>query len=370
MESQPTKTRLHNNLITSRSLTIETNSMSSSISKRWLAAIKAVLFVLVLWYVGRKGFELVRSEDWQRFQIQPLWLVLSAVLYLVGWLPSVLVWQRLMRQLGARPPFALSMKAYYFGHLGKYVPGKAVAIAVRTTTLQAVGVPVATSLSTAIVETLLVMGVGLGIGLALGPLLLPEEGWQHIPQFAHVLRQHVWLGPTVVATSASIAVPLTARWLMKFAQRKAKQPVVDAMPLGPTFDQQDWRRELIRGISMLTSTWFAQGLSLGCVLIALGAVDSVSLLDWMLWTGAIGLGNSLGFFVLFAPGGLGVREAILIAVLSPTVGQPTAIAASGLLRLAWLVGELIVAALLGWFVPTAAESQPKNTTSIPRSSRN
>lgn len=322
-----------------------------------IVAVKWVLFAVVLFYVVRKSVELTDAESLSNLTIRPLWLLAAGVLYLVGWLPSVVVWQRLMRVLGSQPPIVLTMKAYYLGHLGKYVPGKAAAILLRSSTLQAVGVPVGTSVLTAMLETLMVMGVGLALAIGLAPFLLPSAVWDSLPLSLSMLRTQSWLGPTIVLVGAMLAVPLAAESLFRFAARKARQReaaltagnenVTSATsPLELPNARRELVRELFAGVFALVPTWFAQGLSLGCVLLSIGVTEQFSFANWLLWTGAIGAGNSLGFFVLFAPGGIGVREGILIASLSPAIGDSNAVAAAALLRLLWLAAEVLAAGVL------------------------
>lgn len=54
--------------------------------------------------------------------------------------------------------------------------------------------------------------------------------------------------------------------------------------------------------------------------------------------GAVGLAYLVGFLAVFAPGGVGVREAVLVAVLADVVGAPAAAAAA----VAWRLLELAV----------------------------
>lgn len=330
-----------------------------------IAVMKWLLFAVVLVYVCRKAVELSDTASLARITLRPEWLTASALLYLAGWLPSVWFWQRLMAVLGASPPFMLAMKAYYLGHLGKYVPGKAAAILVRASTLQSAGVPISVSIMTAMIETLMVMGVGLALAIGCAPFLLPSSAWQSFPSSVLILREHVWLGPLVVFAGTLIAVPMAAESVLRFATRKARQRIAGlqsqcsvAVETQPTtsFSRPQLVKLLLAGVFAFLPTWFTQGLSLGCLLLSIGAVDAVTFPDWLLWTGAIGAGNSLGFFVLFAPGGLGVREGILIACLAPTVGNPAAVAASGLLRLVWLAAELVAAGSL-WLISKLKNSR-------------
>ena len=60
------------------------------------------------------------------------WLVLSGLLYLVGLLPEGLFWRRALRAMGQDAPLWRTLRAYFIGHLGKYVPGKAMVVVLRT----------------------------------------------------------------------------------------------------------------------------------------------------------------------------------------------------------------------------------------------
>jgi uncharacterized membrane protein YbhN (UPF0104 family) len=61
--------------------------------------------------------------------------------------------------------------------------------------------------------------------------------------------------------------------------------------------------------------------------------------------GAVGLSYFLGTVAVFSPGGVGVREAVLVGLLSSTTGAQAAVAAA----VAWRLLELLVElAILAW----------------------
>lgn len=62
----------------------------------------------------------------------------------------------------------------------------------------------------------------------------------------------------------------------------------------------------------------------------------------VLVVGALGLANAAGTVAVFAPGGVGVREAVLVALLAGSVGAPQAAAAA----VAWRLLELVAEAAL------------------------
>src|SRR5437899_602176 len=93
--------------------------------------VKAVLGLAIVIVIGRQfARDLRRPDLWQR----PLyhgWLWGAGGLYLGGLGFSAWYWQRLLRRLGERPAVGAIPRAYYLGHLGKYLPGKAWALLLR-----------------------------------------------------------------------------------------------------------------------------------------------------------------------------------------------------------------------------------------------
>ena len=71
-----------------------------------------------------------------------------------------------------------------------------------------------------------------------------------------------------------------------------------------------------------------------------------------LLTGAVALAAVAGFLSLL-PGGIGVRELVVTEVLTPLYGAVLGVAGAVLLRIVWLVCELLLSAILyGFHRPT------------------
>src|SRR5262249_25155183 len=97
----------------------------------------------------------------------PVALVQSGWLYLAGLGFSAAFWIGLTRSLGERLPVVAGVRAYYVSHLGKYVPGKAVALVVRTTLAAGAGCRPGIAVLTAVYETLTTMAAGSLLAAAL-----------------------------------------------------------------------------------------------------------------------------------------------------------------------------------------------------------
>ena len=90
-----------------------------------------MILLLVLWF-ARSTLLAARSQLTQAtWRLAPGWLVLSGLLYLLGMLFAGLYWYRVLRDLGQEPYLGETLRAYFIGHLGKYVPGKAMVIILR-----------------------------------------------------------------------------------------------------------------------------------------------------------------------------------------------------------------------------------------------
>jgi hypothetical protein len=311
--------------------------------------IKWVLFLVVFAFVGQKASELSLADDrkWAEFEVEWLWW--AAACYIVGWLPSVWFWRRMMIELGDSPGFLATTRAYYYGHLGKYVPGKALSLVIRSSVLKAEGVAISRSAITATIETLGVMGIGLAVWLALAPVTLPDELWQSFPAWLQVLREPRWLAPSIVAAAFVVAIPLSSK-LLSFAAWKLtpadfrSDAAQDEDSSGPQPILIS-KKLLLAGSAAFLATWTLHGLSLGLTLRAIDFQAWQPTL-WPLWSCAVAGATSVGFFALFAPGGLGIREGLLIATLQSTYGGRAAVVAAALYRVVCFVSELLAAGIL------------------------
>ena len=134
---------------------------SAARRKRWiLAAIKLLIVVVVLWCVRRTlvdGWEQLGEYRWR---LDFWWLAAAGGLYLLGTLLCGIFWHRTLRALGQDVSLPQALRAYYIGHLGKYVPGKAMVVILRAGLVRGQGVDTALAAASVFFETLTMMAVG------------------------------------------------------------------------------------------------------------------------------------------------------------------------------------------------------------------
>jgi len=266
------------------------------------------------------------SSSLQRIEIR--WLLLAGVLYIAGLLPSWWFWHQAMRRMNQRPNPLQSLWAYFLGHLGKYVPGKALVVIIRSTTVAGPDVRVAAAALSVFVETLTMIAVG---GFVAAAILA-------------CLTSNRFLVVVSFALACVAAIPIVPAVFQRMVRTVRKNSLTDEL--------QQWvgnldLKFLVSGWLAIGIGWFALGGSLWATMRSLPVIEPLLNTpdSWIIATGCAALAM-VGGFVSLLPGGLGVREWVVMAVLTPRFGPIAAFAAAGLLRLVWLLSELAICAVL------------------------
>lgn len=303
----------------------------------WLKLVaRAIILALVVWGVWRT-VENARGEfakagfDWR--ELRTSWLLLAMAFYIVGLLPSCLFWWRVLHAMGQRPTFLETGRAFYIGHLGKYVPGKALVVVIRAALIRSNRVDTTVAAASVFVETLTMMAVGAVVAAVILGTLFREHSW------------FLWLAFLLAIGAGVPTYPPLFRLALRILQVHRANPKIDE-----AIDGLDAR---VMGLGWLTISigWCCLGLSMWATMNSMPAKlfppdGSLPGLDQSpLLTAAVALAMVAGFLSLL-PGGIGVRELVVIPLLSPVFGQVPAILAAVLLRLAWLGAELLLAAAL------------------------
>ncbi len=297
--------------------------------RKWLVIGIKLLVVALVVVFARHAF----LQAWEKLKvhsltIQPSWLVAAGVLYLLGLAPSGWFWRRLMVALGQKPGVVDAMTAYFIGHLGKYVPGKALVMVIRAGMIRGPLVDVKVAAACVAIETLTMMAVGAVIAL--------------IVLSSVVSGAYAWVVPVAaLATGIGLLIFLPAlRHALKIVERR-KPLWLENLALRDL----SWK-VLVPGWLWITLGWALQGLSLWATLRALGATDLGPISDLPLCTAAASISVVAGFLSFF-PAGLVAREAVMLLVLDAAGIDPSlALAVAVLQRLVSLVSELGISAIL------------------------
>lgn len=268
----------------------------------------------------------------QFWKPKPGWLILSGWMYALGMLFPAYFWRKCLRELEQTEHLLDVLWAYFYGNLGKYLPGKAMVIVLRLGALQHHPIKKTATTLTIFMETLTLMSVGGAVAAVC--LILLNLDWR-----LSLLAVGMLLATLVPAS------PPVMRFLLPKLQRG-----VAAEQLAVWTRRISWRL-FSQGWILLTVGWLLNGLSLMFVLQSLPSAELEStpwLVLWLSACGACALAVVVGFVSLI-PGGAGVREFVILAVLTPVVGPTAALCSAFWLRIVWLLTELVVVGILSLF---------------------
>jgi uncharacterized membrane protein YbhN (UPF0104 family) len=320
-----------------------------------LVAIKAAVAIVVLLAVGRHVLRTWNDLNRQGVSLhfQPVWLLGSGILYLAGLAAYGRFYERILQASATPVRLGPALRAYLISHLGKYVPGKAMVVVMRAGLVVPYGARTSTAAIATFYETLVMMAAGgliaaTGFATAAGSERvvweIPRWGQVQVPlyQVAAIAGLGLGLGFLVL-----VLPPVFGR-LARLVSLPIPGVGPDALPLFST-------GLLVRGLLWSAAGWILLGWSQLAVVWAFDPAGARRLFQLGLGPvviAAVALATVAGFVVAVLPGGLGVREGVLMSVLAPAAGSDTSVIAALALRLVWVLAELAVAALLlAWRQP-------------------
>lgn len=303
--------------------------------------VKWVLFAIVFVFIGRRAMQVWESAPPRTIHIKWAWLLVASAFYFVGWLPSVWFWRALLGSLHQPLDGWNAVRAYYVGHVGKYIPGKALVLVIRGSMVKHAGTDPMLAGVTAAYETLVFMATGAGICLAISPWAFRDSQWSWLPSQFHWISEWPSLFSLVVIILTFATTPFSS-WLFSRIGRKRMSVESPATSAKPSISAG----LISLGVVITSIGWVCHAMSLGCVLQAVSE-EVIQISSFPGWLAAATLSTVGGFVVLFAPGGLGVREGLLIEAIKdqPGVSPSMAVIAAWLLRAVWFATELVAAAV-------------------------
>jgi hypothetical protein len=210
------------------------------------------------------------------------------------------VWPTTFRALGAEPPAGL-LAAFYVGQLAKYLPGGAWQYVGRAALAARLGVPLRVGAGSLGLEAISSL-----VGAAL-------------------------VAPFVLATGAARGGAAAAIALLGLAAAElaARLPIMRRVVADLGALRSATARYLLVWIVFGAAFW-----------LTAAALYSVSISQFPLYAGVFAAAWASGFVVVFAPGGLGVREAVIVALLRGRLGESEAIVLAAASRVAFTLVDL------------------------------
>jgi uncharacterized membrane protein YbhN (UPF0104 family) len=230
--------------------------------------------------------------------------------------------------LGPAPRLLSTIRAYYIGHLGKYVPGKGMVIVLRATLLRGEGVATAAAVSSVFFETLTTMAVS---------------------AFAACAILAIWHRdrPQMVLIALVLAIVTGAPALPGVFQKLTR--LLGIGRIAPDMVERIGGlrvRGLLIGWLAIAVGSLLLGASLWAVVQSIDYEPTLSAGREIVLCTAVAALSVVAGFVSMIPGGIGVRELVMLELLAPAVGNGPALVCAVLARLVWLVAELTISIIL------------------------
>jgi hypothetical protein len=229
------------------------------------------------------------------------------------------VWQILLAGLGSPLSLPVVGRIVFIGQLGKYIPGSVWPILAQMELGARAKVPRSRSGTTSV----LAMIVALVAGLIIAMVTLP---------FAQKNPQYLWIFlivPVIVVCLHPRVLNSLLDKLFKLAKR-------------PSLEQPLTGRVLAHAFAWSFIAWLFNGLQIWFLAEKFGAPAGKTILVAL---GGFAFAWCVGFVVIIAPAGAGIREVLLVAALTPVIGGPAALAVALVSRAVTTVSDLLVAGI-------------------------
>lgn len=260
--------------------------------------IGAFLICIILFLIAKNLF-----SNWDKlgelgFQPDYTYLFISLIVLLLAWIATVWSLQRIFAALDYDIPFSDVYTIYFRSIAGKYLPGKLWQIAGSTYLAAKRGIPEGISVTSFvmgqaywILSGMVLIGCGAAVGLFKDSTgFLSTLKWTFIPAI---------IGIIIVAIKPKyMEAPMN--WMLQLLKR-------EKVDIDISF------RVSIKILAYYLVCWSIFGLAFW---FFVSSLTPVSFDRYLILTAVFSAAIIIGFLSLFAPGGIGVREGILILLLT------------------------------------------------------
>lgn len=290
--------------------------------KRAWVALQIVLFAAAVVFLVRLTRDYWDTIASYRFSIRWTLIVAASLLWTISFAFLVRLWGRSLEWWQARS-LALwpALRVFVVSNLARYVPGAVWQFAGLAVMAVAEGISPLAAGSAVLLQQLALLATGILLTIVLAPGLVGE--WA-VPASALIVAG--------VAAAAVLAVLLWSPLRSRFADRLGGRAILPEPGGGP----------LVRYLAQVTVAWVGYAVAFWLFGRALlGAAAPAIILAGTAYVASY----VAGIVAVFAPGGIVVREAALIATLGPVIGADRALVLALAARLWHVALEITVAGL-------------------------
>jgi uncharacterized membrane protein YbhN (UPF0104 family) len=267
---------------------------------------QGIILIVIFYFLGRGvvlNWSKVRSYQWELDY--PL-LFGSFVLLSLVYIFNIKVWNSLLEIVGSKLSFKNIFRIWFVSNLGRYLPGKVWTVVGMIYLLEKEGVSKRKGFTTAIVGQSLAVLSAFLLSFILSGHGLYERIFSHNPiGFILILFFSI-------AIFIFIAYPKLLEMVINLGLSLVRKEKI-SLELKSS--------ELFLYLFYYTLVWFSYGLAF---MVFVKAIAPAPWSQYFNLTASFAFSYILGFLAVFVPGGLGVREGVLVLLLSHYFPLPVA----------------------------------------------
>ena len=298
-----------------------------------------LLFVVGYYLIYRNlvlNWQALAEQQWS-FRLWPFTASLLAVAVIFAL--NSQIWRMIVFALsGHRLKAVRAAYIWFISNLGRYLPGKIWQLAGMAVLARKEGVSAVGATASAVIGQVIHLLAGAAVGLyclpaGLGSTFAPLARW-------------AWLG--LLPVILILYPPLLRKILRLVSGFRGRQPVEVNLNL---LDIAVW-------FVLNVLVWLAYGC---CFYYFVKAIYPQGGLSLQVAIGVYAVGYIIGFLVLFAPGGLGVRETMFAGLLTAALGEVGATVTALGSRIWLTLAEIlpVILLLVVWGLPAAGRNDPE-----------
>jgi uncharacterized membrane protein YbhN (UPF0104 family) len=281
-----------------------------------------IILILFLYQIKKNWADLTAYT----FQWNPWLLALAFLGFMLQELSYGVIWRAILARLGSQLGLRLCLRIYLASEFVRYIPGNVWHILTRILWVGKYGVSRPVAFASMTIELITKLAAGM---LVFSVSLL---FWQDVGKVDSLLRGSLVdiLGVACIVVLFIGLHPRVLNGVLNWALRRLKRE-----PVQLTLRYRD--------ILVITLAWCASWLVAGSAfyVLLLALWPAAPLVAWPICIGIYAIAWDIGFVSFITPGGLGVREAAIVALFALALPLPAGLAS--------------IMALLSRFVSTLAE---------------
>ena len=269
------------------------------------------------WFLGNRAADSWDQVSENASRLDVGWVAVSLPILFASFVWFGLGWVRILGKLGHSGIYLSGLNIWAKAQFGKYLPGLGWYVLARIHWGEREGISKRLTVTSSAIEVVLMVLTGGLVALSIA-LFSPDAGW---------IIDRVWYLALLVPAVGVGAVLVHPVVLSKGLARLGRLQE----PVAITY------RDSLELLAVYLVRWIAVGV--GFFFLA-KAVYPLGFSQMPFVASALVLAWIVGFLAVFAPGGLGVRESVLVLLLEQVMPVGPAVVLTALGRLWWMAGEV------------------------------